>query len=209
MQCTEAPPPLEDDVRAGVAKGIQRLVFQLLEKEPDKRPTDASEVVDRLEDFLPERAFGDLTEPSTKLRASPSKRSSKPATSSGPRTDTLPSAPDTPVSGGEASDAVHARRESRAGKRDRKSSPGKIVGRKDTVALIDEASSTRELSTGVSLTIIAVLMVLAGLATYMWRASQATTSDDGAPTTETQNTSDEDGKDEAGKDAASGESSGW
>jgi serine/threonine protein kinase len=205
MQCTEEPPPLEDEVRAGVAKGIQRLLFQLIEKEPDKRPADAADVVERLEDFLPERTFGDLTEPSTKLRATPSKRVSGSVSSANehtPRTDTMPSVNETPLSG---ADAVRARRRD-SGASKRASGSKKVVGRKDTIALIDDASGSRELSTGVSLTIIAVLMLLAGLTTYWWRASQNDSTDDGTPPAETQSTSDEDPKD---KGAADGESSGW
>jgi hypothetical protein len=59
----------------------------------------------------------------------------------------------------------------------------KGMARKDTVALIDEASSPRELSTGISIAIILLLMLVAGIATYVWRASQA---EDGGDETRTE-----------------------
>ena len=44
--------------------------------------------------------------------------------------------------------------------------------RKDTIALIDAASEPRELSIGVALLIVLLLMAVAGAATYFWRATQ-------------------------------------
>lgn len=53
LQCTAAPPPLEPDVRRGVPRGVQTLLFQLLEKDPEKRPASARSVLEALEPFLP------------------------------------------------------------------------------------------------------------------------------------------------------------
>jgi hypothetical protein len=47
------------------------------------------------------------------------------------------------------------------------------MARKDTVALIDEAAGARELSPAVSIIIIVLLMIVAGVATYAWRRAQA------------------------------------
>ena len=58
LQCTEPPPPLAEDVRAGLPKGIERVLFQLLEKAPEDRPASAGDVVDMLEMFLPEQSTG-------------------------------------------------------------------------------------------------------------------------------------------------------
>jgi serine/threonine-protein kinase len=173
MQCSDPPPPLDDEVRAGVAKGIQRLIFGLLEKAPDKRPNSAAAVVEQLEPFLPERRFGDLIDPSTVA-----------ATSSDART------PHAPVNG--YGDTMPSGDERPAGvaptQPDRLEEPparqmNKGMARKDTVALIDEASSPRELSTGISIAIILLLMLVAGIATYVWRASQA---EDGGDETRTE-----------------------
>ncbi|HTJ84429.1 MAG TPA: protein kinase, partial [Polyangiaceae bacterium] len=53
LQCTAEPPPLSDDVRRGLPKGVEELVFQLLEKAPEDRPYLAEDVVARLEPFIP------------------------------------------------------------------------------------------------------------------------------------------------------------
>ncbi|MGH1340531.1 MAG: serine/threonine-protein kinase [Nannocystales bacterium] len=51
LHCTAAPPPLPDEVRDGLPKGVERLVFSLLEKRPEDRPQSAGEVVEQLEPF--------------------------------------------------------------------------------------------------------------------------------------------------------------
>jgi len=51
LQCTTAPPPLPDEVRQVVPRGIERLVFALLEKSPDARPSSAAAVLEVLDDF--------------------------------------------------------------------------------------------------------------------------------------------------------------
>jgi serine/threonine-protein kinase len=53
LHCTAAPPPLRDEVRRGLPKGLEALLFQLLEKSPQARPASANEVLGRLEPFLP------------------------------------------------------------------------------------------------------------------------------------------------------------
>jgi serine/threonine-protein kinase len=51
LQCTTAPPPLPEDVRQAVPRGIERLVFSMLEKQPDARPASAAAVLEVLDDF--------------------------------------------------------------------------------------------------------------------------------------------------------------
>jgi eukaryotic-like serine/threonine-protein kinase len=60
MQCTVEPPALPDEVRIGLPKGIERLVFSLLRKRAEDRPPDAEAVLDTLEPFG--TADGDLAE---------------------------------------------------------------------------------------------------------------------------------------------------
>jgi serine/threonine-protein kinase len=166
LQCTETPPPLDEAVRSGLSKGIQRLVFQLLEKDPSARPSSAAEVVERLEPFMPDAGFVNVA----------TRRPSSPAKTPGPtipgmpatRVDTLPSEKDNMGASEAQSDAGPGITERAAKGAGRAPTP-----RKDTIALIDEASSGRELSMGLSLGIIAFLMIAAGTATYFWRASQA------------------------------------
>src|SRR5215467_2287621 len=51
LQCTAEPPPLAEELRSGLPKGVEDLVFQLLEKAPEDRPYFAGDVVERLEPF--------------------------------------------------------------------------------------------------------------------------------------------------------------
>jgi serine/threonine protein kinase len=191
MQCTEKPPKLDEEVRAGLSKGIQRLVFQLLEKEPDARPQSAAEVVERLEEFLPDRSFASLADPDAeRLEVAPaSDRAGE-----GSSNDTLPSAGSGAGAAGARSrddeePSTHKRETGKPASKAKRAMARKEGGaRKDTVALIDEAASQRELSTGLSLVIIVVLMVLAGVGTYLWRASQS--SDTGSPSTDAPATAD-------------------
>ena len=169
LQCTEPPPPLAEDVRAGLPKGIERVLFQLLEKAPEDRPASAGDVVDMLEMFLPEQSTGAVARRTSTSGA----RSAATSSESGARNDTLPSAKEP---GSHKSEPTERRDESDPDR-------GK---RKDTIALIDRASEERELSTGLSLAIILTLMVLAGAATYWWRAgaAPATSGPDGVQTDE-------------------------
>ncbi|MBC8074121.1 MAG: serine/threonine protein kinase, partial [Deltaproteobacteria bacterium] len=61
LQCTMTPPPLPEEVRAGLPRGIERLVMQLLEKRPEARPADADAVLAVLEDFRSDVAPGGRT----------------------------------------------------------------------------------------------------------------------------------------------------
>jgi serine/threonine-protein kinase len=51
LQCSEPPPPLPDDVRRGLPKGVERVLTSLLAKKPDERPQSALEVIEALEPF--------------------------------------------------------------------------------------------------------------------------------------------------------------
>ena len=53
LQCTQPPPPLPDEVRRGLPRGVERLLFELLEKAPDDRPATAGDVLHELEPFAP------------------------------------------------------------------------------------------------------------------------------------------------------------
>ena len=68
LQCTAGPPPLPDEVRAGLPRGVEQLLFQLLEKAPEDRPYLAQDVVDRLEPFqtaaAPAKSGGRTSAPS-------------------------------------------------------------------------------------------------------------------------------------------------
>lgn len=51
LQCTAEPPPLPDEVRADLPRGVEELLFQLLEKAPEDRPYLAEDIVERLAPF--------------------------------------------------------------------------------------------------------------------------------------------------------------
>ncbi len=51
LHCTAEPPPLPQEVRTGLPKGVERLVFALLGKRPGDRPEHAGDVVQQLEPF--------------------------------------------------------------------------------------------------------------------------------------------------------------
>ncbi|HEU5076530.1 MAG TPA: serine/threonine-protein kinase [Polyangiaceae bacterium] len=53
QQCTELPPPLPDAVRRSLPRGVERLVMELLEKLPERRPVSAEAVLRELEPFAP------------------------------------------------------------------------------------------------------------------------------------------------------------
>lgn len=174
MQCTDAPPPLEEEVRSGIPKGIEKVLFQLLKKSPDDRPGSASDVVDLLEMFLPEKSFRGVG-------------SAVPAASDmaeTPRLDTMPS----------ANEEVEPKTKKA---RPKPAETKKKKERKDTVALIEDASGTRELSTGLSVIIIASMMMFAALVTYYWRTSGT------APAAET-TSADSEAETEAPEESAGG-----
>ncbi len=53
LQCTAEPPALSEDVRSELPRGIERLLFELLEKSADDRPQSARLVLETLENFAP------------------------------------------------------------------------------------------------------------------------------------------------------------
>jgi serine/threonine protein kinase len=53
LQCTARPPELSEDVRRSLPSGVEAVLFELLEKDPDARPKSAASVVERLAAFKP------------------------------------------------------------------------------------------------------------------------------------------------------------
>lgn len=51
LQCTSEPPPLPDEVRSQLPKGVERMLFSMLEKSPDSRPDNAQEIIRAFEPF--------------------------------------------------------------------------------------------------------------------------------------------------------------
>ncbi|WP_437594612.1 serine/threonine protein kinase [Sorangium sp. So ce1000] len=186
LQCTAEPPPLGDDVRSGLPRGVEQLLFQLLEKAPEDRPYLAQDIVDRLEPFQTaasaplrtaggERAgtasaplrTGDRGRASTPHRADARDRRSEPH-----RTDERASSP------GRAGDHDRASSPDRAGDRDRAISPSaaRVTGgagapRADTIALVEQIDRTRDVPARLAIAIIVTLSALAGLGTCALRSA--------------------------------------
>lgn len=160
LQCTSPPPELESAVRAGLPRGVENLLFHLLEKAPDDRPDSATAVLESLEPFLPALA-PDIAKRSTEDQSS-SPGSRNPELSDQDRTALLQDdreqvTGDEPTVPSPSWDLV--------------TGPPKKT-RDDTVALIDKAEAPSELPLALALLIIAALMVAAGGMTYWWRSSQ-------------------------------------
>ncbi len=169
MQCTEEAPPLEPEVRSGLPKGVEQLVFQLLEKAPEDRPFLATDVVDKLEPFH-------VAAPSA-------------VRTSGPRTTTTSSGTtphDKPSAGRSVSATIPeaSAREARSVGNEPSSRPKTISDdgagndgpakpqRNDTIALVDKVGETREIPTKVAIGIIVGLSLTAGLGAYYMRSVQ-------------------------------------
>jgi serine/threonine-protein kinase len=142
-QCTEAPPPLPDQVRRGLPRGVERLVFELLEKAPDDRPGTAGDVLHELEPFAPASAGLPPAARPSAPRTQPSATSAEPAPAVS-RKDTPPSEP-------------------------RAALPRPPAN--DTIALLERATSEREVSPRNALLVIVALSLVAGLITYAVRSS--------------------------------------
>jgi serine/threonine-protein kinase len=148
--CTEPAPQLPADARRGLPRGVEQLVHQLMEKDPEARPASAGEVLERLEPFRP----AELS------LASSSKRSSEaPA-----RTTVSDDAPAVVPSSSSSSSGIEVATTGLP------SRPGNRAERRlDTVAVIERAAAPRELPTKLAVTIIVSLSLAAGLVTWLVR----------------------------------------
>ncbi|HEU4409005.1 MAG TPA: serine/threonine-protein kinase [Polyangiaceae bacterium] len=205
LHCTAPPPPLRDEVRRGLPKGLEALLFQLLEKSPQARPASANEVLGRLEPFLP--AVSSALAPPAAASALPSAA----VMTSPPYDPTLPSprpegatpgapfatgaTPGAPFAAG-AQGAGHVTGAQGAGHatgaplpaRHAAPSPaasgaagagGQRAPSNDTLALLEPAKGRmREAPRGLGVAIIVVLTLLAGGVGYWLRASSGPPADD-------------------------------
>jgi serine/threonine-protein kinase len=152
MQCTAEPPELSDDARAGMPRGVEELLFQMLQKDAEARPKSAAEVVERLSPFRPaERAMRTTT---AHLRSSTSP-SPSPSSSTGAASPSTgapsPSQPRASASGSSTENAPSEKPKT------------------DTVALVERATAPREVKTWMAVAAIAVLSLVAGISVYAAR----------------------------------------
>lgn len=152
MQCTKKPPALPESVRRALPRGVERLLFELLEKSPDDRPASAADVLFAIEPFVPAEAEA------ASARA-PSSRGSKKPPSSTPRAEER---------------SVRAEAPRLEDVRTDPSPPPaaeKVAPRDDTLLLLERAALPRELPWRRAALVIAALSALSGIATYAVRAA--------------------------------------
>jgi eukaryotic-like serine/threonine-protein kinase len=156
MQCTKTPPPLPESVRRALPRGIERLLFELLEKSPDERPGSAADVLHTIEPFVP----ADAEAPARSAKTPSSRRSARTPPAAAPASEPSKSSRAAPA------DAFRT---------DPSPPPTAETGapRDDTLLLLASASMPRELPVRRALIVIAALSALSGIATYALRAAGA------------------------------------
>jgi serine/threonine-protein kinase len=150
LQCTKAPPELPESVRRSLPRGIERLLFELLEKSPDDRPGSAADVLHALEPFVPGEAEA----------RSPATPSSRRAVKQPASRVSTPNPRETPANPGELRTEPSP-----------PASPEPPRGRDDTLLLLEHASRPRDVGWRRALLVVAALSALSGIATYALRAS--------------------------------------
>jgi eukaryotic-like serine/threonine-protein kinase len=159
LQCTAAPPALTEEVRSGLPRGVEEILFAMLQKTPDDRPESARAVVERLSLF---RAAAAGAAPSKRDRVSSARPSAR-------ATSTAPSSPQAKRSGDtlQSADSEETGHGKSASSRERKP-------RTDTVALIEgKVAQPREVPTWLAIVAIVALSFACGLATYVVRLKTA------------------------------------
>jgi serine/threonine protein kinase len=142
LQCTAAPPPFPEEIRRGLPRGVERLVFELLEKKPDARPGSALDVLHALEPFSPSDAPVEI----------PSSRR--------PLVERLPSEPgSTPLCGAHGTEIDPPARAA---------TPTRT--KLDTIALLERATAPSDIPWRRALAVVLALSALSGIATYALRA---------------------------------------
>ncbi|MBK7581569.1 MAG: serine/threonine protein kinase [Myxococcales bacterium] len=159
MQCTQAPPPLGDGVRGALPKGIERLLFELLEKRPDDRPGSAADVLHELEPFAP-ASGGARRRSRTDQPTASSEVSAKSAGSNANG--------DKPATGAKGSSE-------KASGADKAAAAPEKKARADTIALVEKAAAPRDIPARTGLIIVVLLSLIAGILTYMVRGAESGT----------------------------------
>jgi len=155
LQCTAPPPPLPEEVRRSLPKEVERLLQELLEKRPDDRPGSAADVLHELGPLAPAGAAG-----RDKTAAMPVPRAEPPSAEE-------PAKPSAKADDSEEHSSVA---EERASEERSKSDPPERE-RSDTRARAEETLASREVPARAGLVVVVLLSVIAGLVTYLVRAS--------------------------------------
>lgn len=191
LQCTAEPPPLPDEVRVGLPRGVEQLLFELLEKAPEDRPYLAEDVIERLAPFEPAARGVEPRGASTSERKGPAgregdleARASAPSHSTPSRARSTPStsaaerAPERPSNESDArrpSASTEPGRERptpmKAAEKTLADTPaGERQVRHDTIELLAKVDRPREISTRLAVGLIVGLSLAAGAAAYFVRS---------------------------------------
>ncbi len=174
LQCTAIPPGLDDEVRKGLPRGVEDLLFSMLEKKADDRPSSAREIVERLSIF---RAASDAA-PGRPSRAGAPRASRADAAPQKPRMPNAPVPDRAEIGGGRSGDTQKAG-PGGANVAPRADERPAARPRTDTVALVEQsAARPREVPTWLAVVAIVALSLVAGMTTYLVRMK--TTGDAGA-----------------------------
>ncbi len=166
LQCTAEPPPLPDEIRQGLPKGIETLIFQLLEKAPEDRPFLAEDIIERLEPFQTAAAPAPRTTSTT--RSGLAQKTPRPTPK--PR----PTKNDENNDDENDDDDDDDENDDDAPKNNSRPKNARSAGeRADTIALVERAEETRDVPAKVAIGIIVALSVLAGIGAYVLRATNS------------------------------------
>ena len=167
LQCTQPPPPLPEEVRRGLPRGVEKLLFELLEKAPDDRPASADDVLHELEPFAPAGASAAPARSRAVARTLPSQAATTPVSAD--------SAPSTSARSGDTAHSANGKepaieRKPPAAERKAAAAERKAPAGNDTIALLERATSEREVSPRHALIVIVALCLLAGVVSYFVRS---------------------------------------
>ena len=167
LQCTAPAPPLDEEVRRGLPRGVEDMLFAMLEKKPEDRPSSAREVTERLSLFR--AASGPSSTPARPSRSRSSSGSGdEPRVSAPPPTPRMANAPERAAE----ERASGSRSDTKPSSGD--DAPKKERPRTDTIALVEaNASKAREVPTWLALVAIVALSLVAGMTTYLVRLKTA------------------------------------
>ncbi|MFO0736183.1 MAG: serine/threonine-protein kinase [Labilithrix sp.] len=169
MQCTEPAPALDEAVRQGLPRGVEDLLYAMLEKKPADRPANAREVLDKLSMFRAAGSSAGTRRPKTQTAPM----------SAAPKQDERISA--TPARVSTSGDTKPSQREAPEPEPKKEERP-----RQDTIAIVEaNAKKGAEVPTWLAVAAIVLLSLVAGMTTYLVRLR----SNDGSPTASTTTTS--------------------
>jgi len=162
MQCTQAPPPLDDEVVRTMPGGVEDLLFSLMEKAPGDRPASAADVAETLAPFRTAERRSRRTSSSTTTKIPSAK---PPTVKEGVKQpEVVDDAPEAPKNDTLLSTPHRAKKKAAEPKPEKEAPPVRM----DTIALVERAE--REIPMGRALLVILGLSLFAGVATYMIRS---------------------------------------